>query len=491
MSTKHKSVFLTLSLAVPMLGGTTLSTAVAQTESAQASNRPNVLFIAVDDLRPELGCYGSAEVKSPHLDRLASQGVLFTRAYCQVPVCGASRASLMTSVLPTPNRFRTYLTRADQDASNCKTLGQVFKEAGYVALSNGKIFHEQEDAAETSWSEPPWRPAAWHGTSHDPATTNSLSKNGSGRIYEMPDVPDNAYADGQIAERTIADLKRLKEGGKPFFLACGFLKPHLPFYAPKKYWDLYDRSKIAIADNRTRPAGAAKGLQGSGEYRNYTLGEFTDNSDDFHRLMRHGYFASTSYMDAQIGKVLAELDRLSLADNTIVVLWGDHGWNLGEHNFWGKHNTMHLAVNAPLMVRAPGKTSGAKSDALVEFLDIFPTLCELAGVAAPGTVQGRSFVPLLNDPKSSFRDSVYTRYLQGDCVVTEQFIYTKYRNAGGEMLYDLKRDPKENRNVAANPKYAATLARMKSLLAAREAESQQAKVNPAPKTSPSPKTSRE
>ena len=487
MSTKLKSFFLTLSLAAPMLGGTALPTAVAQTGSAHASTRPNVLFLAVDDLRPELGCYGSPQVKSPSIDRLASQSTLFTRAYCQVPVCGASRASLMTSVLPAPDRFRVYLTRADHDAPNCKTLAQVFKEAGYVTLSNGKIFHEIEDSAGRSWSESPWRPAAWNDTALDPASTNSLPGK-RGRIFEMPDVPDDAYADGQIAERTIADLQRLKAGGKPFFLACGFLRPHLPFYAPRKYWDLYDRSKITIAGNSSRPANAPKGLQGSTEYRNYDLGGFTDNSDDFHRMMRHGYFASTSYTDAQIGRVLAELDRLGLADNTIVVLWGDHGWNLGEHNFWGKHNTMHHAVNAPLMLRAPGKTRGARSDALVGFLDIFPTLCELAGVSAPGTVQGRSFVPLLNDPKSSFRDSVYTRYLQGDCVVTKQFIYTKYRNDGGEMLYDLKQDPKENRNVAANPKYAETLASMKSLLAAHEAEAQQAKVNPSPKTAPSPQS---
>ena len=461
-------------LAICALWSTNL--VAAEPTPATTAKRPNVLFIAVDDLRTELGCYGAPQVKSPNIDRLASQSTLFTRAYCQVPVCGASRASLMTSILPTPNRFKTYLTRADEDAPNCKTLAQVFKEAGYVTLSNGKIFHEIQDAAARSWSEQPWRPpVVWNDTALDSTSTNNLPGK-RGRIYEMPDVPDNAYADGQIAERTIADLRRLKADAKPFFLACGFIRPHLPFYAPKKYWDLYDRSQISIADNRARPANAPKGLQGSAEYRNYTHGEFTDNSDDFHRMMRHGYFASTSYTDAQIGKVLAELDRLGLADNTIVVLWGDHGWNLGEHNFWGKHNTMHPAVNAPLMVRVPGKAAGAKSGALVEFLDIFPTLCDLAGVAAPDTVQGRSFRPLLNDPKSSFRDSIYSRYIQGDCVATEQFIYTRYFKDGGEMLYDLKQDPKENRNVAADPAYSESLARMKELLAAREAEAKKAKL---------------
>jgi arylsulfatase A-like enzyme len=445
----------------------------AEESLAGNTNRPNVLFLVVDDLRPELGCYGTTQVKSPNLDRLASESLLFTRAYCQVPVCGASRASLMTGVLPTPNRFTSYLTRADEDVPNCKTLPQVFKEAGYVTLSNGKVFHERDDAADRSWSETPWRPSAFHEASHDPETTRKRTKGGRGRIYEMPDVPDNAYGDGQIAERSIADLRRLKDGGKPFFLACGFLRPHLPFHAPKKYWDLYERDKIVIAENRKRPAGAPKGLHGSAEYRSYLFGEFTDNSDDFHRMMRHGYFASTSYVDAQIGKVLDELDRLGLADNTIIVLWGDHGWNLGEHNLWGKHNTLHPAVRVPLMLRLPGK-AGARTDALVEFLDIFPTLCGLAKVPVPETVQGRSFVPLLNDPKQAFRESIYTRFMQGDCVANERFIYTRYRK-GGEMLCDLKTDPGENRNLAADPEYAPALSRMKTLLAASEAEAGRAR----------------
>ncbi len=439
-----------------------------------ADSKPNVLFIAVDDLRPELGCYGAPQVKSPGIDQLASQGRLFTRAYCQVPVCGASRASVMTSILPTPNRFTNYLSRADKDAPNCKTLPQVFKEAGYVTLSIGKIFHEIDDSSASSWSEQPWRPTMWIRTALDPASTSQLPGDRYGRIYEMPDVPDNAYPDGQIADRTIADLRRLKANDKPFFIACGFIRPHLPFYAPNKYWDLYDRSQITIAKNRARPARAPMGLRGSGEYRNYSLGEFTDNSDDFHRMMRHGYFASTSYIDAQIGKVLTELDQLDLADSTIVVLWSDHGWNLGEHNFWGKHTTLHPAVNAPLIMRVPGKPGGSKSEALVEFLDIFPTLCDLAGVPVPATVQGRSLRPLLNAPELSFRDSVYTRYQKADCVVTEHFIYTKYA-AGGEMLYCLKTDPEENRNIAADPEYAETLAMMKALLAARMAEAKNAK----------------
>ena len=486
----------TTKLKTPIIANILLLLSLFAAPAAEPPKKLNVLFIVVDDLRPELGCFGSPQVKSPNIDRLASQGTIFTHAYCQVPVCGSSRASLMTSVLPTPQRFRAADARADHDAPNCKTLPQVFKEAGYVTISNGKVLHVPDDAAERSWSKTPWRPDAVHEAEADPEslknqpktaaikdsyrqsydseTTNKLSKAGRGRIYESPDVPDDAYADGQIAERTIADLRRLKDGGQPFFLACGFFRPHLPFYAPKKYWDLYDRDKIVIADNRSRPLNAPRGLQGSSEYRLYEFGGLTDNSDEFHHLMRHGYFACVSYSDAQVGKVLDELDRLGLSDNTVVVLWGDHGWNLGEHDFWGKHNTMHHAVNAPLIVRLPGKPGGAKSDSLVEFLDVYPTLCELAGLTAPATVQGRSFVPLLQDPRQAFRQSVYTRYGFGDCVTDGHFIYTKYSN-DGEMLYDLAKDPKENRNVAADPSYAKALAKMKSLLAKSEAEAKRAK----------------
>jgi arylsulfatase A-like enzyme len=455
----------------PLAFASTLS-AEDKTPAAD-ERRPNVLFLVVDDLRPELGCYGAAHVRSPHLDKLASESLLLTRAYCQVPVCGASRASLMTGILPTPGRFKTHLSRADEDAPACKTLPQVFKEADYVTLSNGKVFHEIDDSADRSWSEKPWRPKAYHEASHDPETTRMRTKGGRGRIFEMPDVPDNAYGDGQIAERSIEDLRRLKAGDKPFFLACGFLRPHLPFHAPKRYWDLYDREKIAIARNRSRPGLAPKGLQGSNEYRSYLLGGFADGSDAFHRMMRHGYFASTSYVDAQIGKVLAELDRLGLKENTIVVLWGDHGWNLGEHDFWGKHNTMRPAVNAPLMLRVPGR-AGARSGALVEFLDVFPTLCELAKVPVPETVQGRSFGPLLEMPDRNFREFIYTRFMRGDCVADERFIYTRYRS-GGEMLYDLEQDPGENRNVASAAGYADALARMRSRLTASEAEAKRAR----------------
>lgn len=251
---------------------------------AGASEKPNILFISIDDLRPELGCYDSPQVKTPHIDKIAAEGLRFDRAYCQVPVCGASRASLMTGMLPTPKRFVQFDTRTEKDARGAATLPQVFKEAGYTTLSNGKIFHHLDDTENRSWSAPAWHPEDRKTfQSHDPETTRRLSKTKQrGRIYELPDVPDEAYADGLVAKKTIADLQRLKQEGKPFFLACGFVKPHLPFYAPKKYWDLYDREKIEIADNLSSPKNAPIQLKGSGEFRSYHLGDFDANSGEFH-----------------------------------------------------------------------------------------------------------------------------------------------------------------------------------------------------------------
>jgi iduronate 2-sulfatase len=282
-------------------------------------------------------------------------------------------------------------------------------------------------------------------------------------------VPDDAYPDGKVAKKTIEDLQRFKQSGKPFFLACGFIKPHMPFYAPKRYWNLYQSEEIKIADNLQRPKNAPAELKGSMEFRSYHLADFDENSEAFHRMMRHGYLACTSYADKLVGDVLAELDRLGLAENTIVVLWGDHGWHLGEHNFWGKHNTMHLATRVPLIIRAPGKPAGG-TKSLVETSDIFPTLCALAGVKAPETVQGREFTVLLDKPTTPFREAAYSRFVKADAVITDRFSYTSYGKA--EMLYDLEKDPQENENVAAKPEYKDDVAKMRKLLKQRIAEAE-------------------
>ena len=276
-----------------------------------------------------------------------------------------------------------------------------------------------------------------------------------GPFFEGPDVPDNAYPDGKILDKSVADLKRLSEMEQPFFFAVGFIKPHLPFYAPKKYWDLYDRDSIQLADNRERPVNAPDELQGSAEIGFYHDRDIPYNSDDFHRTARHGYYACVSYADAMVGQLLAALDELGLKENTIVVLLGDHGWNLGEHNFWGKHNTMHPSVNAPLIIRVPETTQGSQTEALVEFIDLYPTLCELSGIPVPQHVQGKSLVPLLEKPDQPWKEAVFSRYHYGDAVITEKYIYTEYKRDSIEsaMLYDLEKDPAENMNVVDQPAY--------------------------------------
>lgn len=429
--------------------------------------KPNILFIAIDDLRTELGCYGASQVKSPNIDQLAQDALVFNRAYCNVPVCGASRASLLTSILPTKTRFIDYRAKAEEDVPNAKTLPGVFKEAGYTTISNGKIFHYNKDAQDASWSQKPWMPTGGHAVSYDPATKEVLMKSGNGRVYEAPEVAESVYPDYKIAQKTISDLRGFKESGEPFFMACGFFRPHMPFYAPKKYWDLYDRDSIKIAENRYLPENAPSALRGSGEFKSYSFGEYTPKTDEFHKMMRHGYYACVSYVDQLVGEVLSELETLGLAENTIVVIWGDHGWHLGEHEFWGKHNTLHNALQVPLIVKVPGKATGKQTDALVESVDIYPTLCDLANVPTPDYIMGESFKSILNNPKQSFRKNAYARFKVADAIVTEDFTYSLYEN-GEEMLYNRKLDPEENNNVVVEAKYKRVLEEVRNALKVKQ-----------------------
>ncbi|WP_204344043.1 sulfatase [Psychroserpens algicola] len=434
-----------------------------ETVEKQDQKPVNVLFIAIDDLRPELGCYDAPQIKSPSIDKLAQEAIVFNRAYCNIPVCGASRASLLTGILPTKTRFIDYRAKAEEDVPNAKTLPGIFKDAGYTSISNGKIFHYNKDVQEASWSRNPWMPDGGHRVSYDPETTKVLLKSGNGRVYEAPEVDNSAYPDYKIAQKTINDLRNFKASGEPFFMACGFFRPHMPFYAPKKYWDLYDRDSIEIADNRHLPENAPKLLRGSGEFKSYSFGEYKPNTDEFHKMMRHGYYACVSYVDELVGEVLGELETLGLAENTIVVLWGDHGWHLGEHEFWGKHNTLHNALQVPLIVKVPGKSKGQQTKALVESVDIYPTLCDLANLDTPEYIMGKSFKSVLDNPKQSFRENAYARFKKADAIVTEDFTYSLYEN-GDEMLYNRKLDPKENKNVVEDDTYRDVLEDMRNTL---------------------------
>jgi arylsulfatase A-like enzyme len=426
----------------------------------QADDRkPNVLFIAVDDLRPQLGCYSFESMRTPNIDRLASQGTIFERAYCMVPTCGASRASLMTGIRPARNRFVNYLTWAEKDAPGITTLNTHFKSHGYYTVSNGKVFHHPEDNAQ-GWSEPAWQPTGvpWYRRPENQAIHAQRSKQPGGRgrgpAYESADVADGAYGDGKVLEKSINDLRRLAEMDKPFFLAVGFFKPHLPFVAPKKYWDLYDREAIELPATYHRPKDAPnEAIHSWGELRAYAdIPSTGPLSDEMARTLIHGYYACVSYTDAQIGKLLDELERLRLAENTIVVLWGDHGWNLGEHTLWCKHCCFETSMHAPLIVKSPGTEGGKKTRGLTEFIDIYPSLSELAGLPLPDHLQGRSFVPLMKHPDQQWKAAAIGRYRNGDTIRTDQLRFTEYTGAKGSflarMLYDHGADPGEDVNIS-------------------------------------------
>jgi arylsulfatase A-like enzyme len=444
-----------------------------QSEQKQAAAKPNVLFIAVDDLRPQLGCYGQRQIKSPNMDKLAAIGLTFINAYCNVPVCGASRASLLTGIRPTQNRFVGYNTYAQDDAPGAVSLPQHFRNNGYHTISNGKIFHHINDIPE-SWSEKPWNPAAESGSFLNYLTDRNQqivdSTKGRAYPYEMAEVEDEAYFDGQIAAKTIEDLKRLKDEGKPFFLASGFLKPHLPFNAPKKYWDLYPPETISLPDNYFPPRNAPDAaIHNFGELRNY-YGVPAEGpvSDEMALELIHGYYACVSYVDAQIGKVLDALEELGLAENTVIILWGDHGWQLGEHSIWCKHANFKTSLNAPLIISAPGFRGNQKTEALVEFIDIFPSLCELAQLENPAQLHGKSFVPLMENPGQQWKEAVYCRYVLGESIKTKDYLYTEWFNKQQEsfasMLFDHQQDPDENVNVAGEAAFSGKVAEFQQLL---------------------------
>ncbi|MBD3393701.1 MAG: sulfatase-like hydrolase/transferase [Chitinivibrionales bacterium] len=439
----------------------------------RGATKPNVLFIAVDDLRPQLGCYGHTQMHSPNIDSLAEGGVVFKRAYCQVPVCGSSRASLLTGLRPTWTRFYDWDCRVDNDEPDTVTLPQYFKNNGYYTVSRGKIFHFTNDSAK-SWSEPAWREANVWLKYHleENKTIAAGNDDGFGPAFEGADVSDDSYGDGCLCTRAISDLNSLAAQDQPFFLAVGFMKPHLPFNCPKRYWDLYDRNSIDLADNPFSPKDCPPAaLHQWGELRSYHgIPAEGPLDDETARTLIHAYYACVSYVDAQIGRLMTELDQLGIADNTIVVLWGDHGWNLGEHGLWCKHANFETALHSPMIINAPAITGGKTVQALTEFIDIYPTLAELCGLPVPGHCDGTSVVPLMNDPTLPGKTAVFSRYYEGDSVKTDKYRYTSMidgKDTGkmyAHMLYDHETDPGENTNIVHLPENRATIIHMQDLL---------------------------
>lgn len=461
-----------------------LTVLIAHSPGLQAQqSRPNVLFFAVDDLRPDIGCFGNTEVKTPNIDALAKRGLVFRRAYCQQAVCSPSRTSLLTGLRPDSTKVYDLVTHFRDTVPDVISLPQHFRESGYYTVGMGKIYHPGYDDPK-SWSEPhrygagenyvlaenKQRMAANDSEeAADKATQKGKKKKAAGgprrgEPFEMADVPDNAYHDGSLAEMAVAKLQELKTKDHPFFLAVGFLKPHLPFNSPSKYWNLYDPSQLKLAANPFRPHDAPPyAVTDFGELRNYfgvpTTGPV---SDELARKLIHAYRAASSFTDANIGRVLDELDRLGLKDNTIVVLWGDHGWKLGEHASWCKHTNMENDANAPLLIAArSAKAPGQSTRALVEFVDVFPTLCDLAGLSQPNHLQGVSAVPLLDDPTRPWKTAAFSQYprsidgrrLMGYALRTDRYRYVEWqdrttRGIVSQELYDHQTDPAENQNIA-------------------------------------------
>jgi iduronate 2-sulfatase len=451
----------------------------------EAPARPNVLFVAVDDLRPELGAYGRSEIHSPNIDRLASEGLLFERAYVQQAVCSPSRTSLLTGLRPDATRVWDLQTHFRDTVPEVVTLPQHFKQNGYHAEWYGKLYHANL-LDERSWTKQGQRfePVGnWRAYVTEEANRLAEANEGGGPPFERADVADDAYPDGKIANHAVEALQRLAQSGQPFFLAVGFYKPHLPFNAPAKYWDLYDPATIEPPGFDHAPEGTPKiALTEWHELRNYAgIPRKGDLDRDLARQLIHGYQACVSYTDAQIGKVLDELDRLGLRQSTIVVLWGDHGWKLGDYGDWCKHTNFELDTRAPLIVSAPGmKARGQSTRALVELVDIYPTLVEMAGLPLPGHLQGTSFAPLLEDPGQTWKDAALSQYPRGTSMGrslrTDRWRFTQWRSEDGEVvareLYDHEAsDPLEVRNLADDPAHAETVTKLEALLDERWTES--------------------
>lgn len=465
--------------------------------SVSAAERPNILLILVDDLKPALGCYGDPVARTPNIDSLAARGMRFDLAYCNQAVCAPSRFTLMLGSHSTSTGLYGLGSQLRQIVPDAVTLPQYFAQhGGYRTESLGKVFHigHGNHGDPRSFSVPHFHdkvieylePASTEGgklTREEAYFTNQqldrIKSLPRGAAYESPDVADIKYADGRVAAETIQRLKaaqqRRKQEGTPFFIVAGFARPHLPFSAPQKYWDLYDPSQLRLPQFEELPANAppVAGKRG-GEITNYSPVPVERNakfSEELKRKLIHGYYASTSFVDAQIGKVLDELNRLGLAENTIVVLWGDHGFHLGDLGIWTKHTNYEQANRIPLLIAAPGVTvPGSSTKQPAESVDLFPTLVELAGLPAPEVPQpidGVSLVPVLKNPEARVRDHAYHAYPKqklGRAIRTERYRLVDWRPYDNPStpavyeLYDYETDPLETRNLAADqPEIVETL----------------------------------
>lgn len=507
---------------------------------SQQKSKPNILFIGIDDLKPILGCYGNTQIKTPNIDRLAKMGTVFMSNYCQQAVCGPTRASLMTGKRPDYTKVWDLKTKMRDINPDIVSLPQYLISQGYSTQGIGKIYDSRcvdKKMDAPSWSVPYYNYFKTEERYYSKETgmpvlgayqlqqtkelaikyTNEGKEKGlfdkeledyvSKYVkpsVECADVPDNAYNDGANALRALEILEKLKSESKPFFFAVGFSKPHLPFVAPKKYWDLYNREDMIIAPFQEKSKnGVDVAYHNSGEIRGYSdippLVSFTDQKDfgltlstEKQKELIHGYFASVSYTDAQVGKLLNKLDELGLTKNTIIILWGDHGWHLGDHNLWCKHSNFEQATRTPMIISVPG-IAPSVTNAPSEFVDIFPTLCDAAKVKIPDNLDGKSLLPLIKKSANSVKDFSVSQYPRsGNNTETERQGYASAKVMGyslrdkryrytiwmtndfrsnkpfnadlvvGTELYDYKKDPNETVNVVELKEYKSIVKDLKS-----------------------------
>jgi len=467
--------------AVVVLVLTAIAGVISGAEPSRATRRPNVLFIAVDDLRPELACYGHPVVKSPHIDRLAGKGLLFRRAYCQIALCMPSRSSVLSGHRPETLRNQAGPLTGKAPPGTV-SLPQLFRNSGYTTVSIGKVYHYNNDDPD-GWVRRYTETFAESGAyCHGYCAGYQLQENREKLpnyfrqrkkataslprppMSERTDSPDDAHPDGIIAQKTIEELVKFHSSGEPFFLAAGFYRPHMPWTAPKKYWDLYDRAHIRL------PANFSAADDGLPRYDWDEMRRYGDAPErgpmavDKAREAIHGYYASVSFVDAQIGRVLNELHRLDLDRNTIIVLWGDNGWNLGDHGRWSKYTNFETSTRIAMMISSPGMPRNEKTDALVELIDIYPSLCELCGLTPPAYLEGTSFVPLLRTPTRPWKTAAFSCLLEYKTVTMRTDRYRLIQHASGQNeLYDHWKDPAEDHNLANDPACHDILKRLQAV----------------------------
>ncbi|MFO7575713.1 MAG: sulfatase [Bacteroidales bacterium] len=462
---------------LPLTLGTTLLLPLlscrgdSKADGRQQEDRPlNVLFFLVDDLRPDLGSYGNRQVVTPNIDRLAKAGVVFTRAYCQQAVSNPSRASLLTGLRPDENGVTDLETHFRDKVPNVVTLPQLFKNNGYLAAGTGKVFHALSNTVDpVSWSVPV---PNYEGGNY--LLPENQTGKGKQNATECADVHDTAYFDGKIALDAVRLLKEAKANDQPFFVAVGFKKPHAPFCAPKKYWDIYNDTVFTITD-REKPAGSPDiAFHNWQEIRGYR--DIPDSGPippEKEQLIWNGYYACISYIDAQVGIVMEALDSLGLLENTVIVLWGDHGYHLGEQQSWCKSTNFELDARVPLIIAAPGLNgNGETCDAIVETLDVYPTLADLCNLSPESRLSGVSLQPLLDTPDRKWGNVAYNQFIRpysalrskepthmGYSVRTDDWRCTYWWDlATGEVvekeLYDLRKNKIEKENLAGRSQYA-------------------------------------